>query len=196
LGTATIGSPSKLRLRASGSSLQVFVNDGAAAIAVTDAAFSTVARHGVGKGVSDITGSGLDNYTLDTLNAVPLAPLLVSPGPGVESNLLSGPTFTALFKDPGDNMQAFAFRRKIGAGAYEYWNAGTGNFQASEVWNAQSVVHDGTVAATFPQNMWAISTTYLWSMATRDTSLETGVYAADSTVISVLGGLYAPQIML
>ncbi len=69
LGTsAELAAPTSLRLRAVGTSIGVFTNGGATAVLnTTEASFTTIGKHGIGRGLSDNNGQGLDNFTIDAL---------------------------------------------------------------------------------------------------------------------------------
>ncbi len=115
-------------------------------------------------------------------NSAPTAPTLRTPNNGTYVDLAAGSTFTWTFSDPdvGDTQAAYAFRRKAaGAGAYDYWNASTQAFQASEVFNGGSAA-----TVTFPAAKWTNGTTYNWSVSTRDPAGATGPYAGDFTVVA------------
>lgn len=114
------------------------------------------------------------------LNAAPNAPVLVAPANASTQDLAAGFTFDWTFSDPnaGDTQSSWAMRRKIvGAPSYEYWNATTGLWQGTEVFN--SGVTDGY---TFASGKWTNATTYQWSVATKDAAGSTGPYASDFTV--------------
>ncbi len=69
LGTsAELAAPTSLRLRAVGTSIGVFTNGGATAVVnATEGSFTTIGKHGIGRGLSDNDGQGLDNFTIDAL---------------------------------------------------------------------------------------------------------------------------------
>ena len=115
-------------------------------------------------------------------NSPPNAPILTAPTNASYADLAAGYTFTWTFSDPNvsDTQTQYAFRRKIsGAGAYEYWNAGTGAFQGTEVFNTSSA---GSL--TFAAGKWVNGNVYQWSVNTVDSAPTplTGVYATDNTV--------------
>lgn len=119
-------------------------------------------------------------YDAILLNTAPNAPVLVAPADASTENLAAGFTFDWTFSDPdaGDTQSAYAFRRKIvGAPSYEYWNAGTGLWQGTEVWNT-GVGSEVTFAA----GKWTNATSYQWSVATKDAAGVAGPYATDRTV--------------
>lgn len=127
-------------------------------------------------GVADNTG-----YTLAIAgNTTPNAPTLTAPTNAATVDLAAGYTFTWTFSDPdaGDTQSAYYLRRKVaGAGAYEYWNSGTGVFQGSEVKNSTS-----TQSVTFAASKWTSGSIYNWSVATEDSFGAKGAYATDFTV--------------
>lgn len=130
------------------------------------------------------TDGSASPYTVEfdrlIISSPPNAPTLIAPTNASTSALAPGYTFQWTFSDPDttDTQTSYAFRRKIsGAGAYEYWNATSGAFQSTEVFNASTV---GSV--TFPAGVWTNGNVYQWSVATRDNSTLTGPYASDYTV--------------
>lgn len=80
-----------------------------------------------------------------------------------------------------DTQQSYAFRRKVvGAGAYEYWNAGTATWQAGEVYNIS-----GTTSVTFPTGKWTSNTAYQYAVATKGSATgAAGPYCPDATVFA------------
>lgn len=119
------------------------------------------------------------NYT--PFNSPPNAPALTAPANGIAADLAAGYTFAWTFNDPnaGDTQTAWALRRKIGAGAYEYWNDGTAAWGVGIVWNASAAG-----SKTFGAGKWTNGNTYQWSVATQDNSGAQGAFAADLTVIA------------
>jgi hypothetical protein len=71
-------------------------------------------------------------------------------------------------------------RRRVGGGAYVYWNAGTLSWQAgpSVYWNAGA-----GQSYTFPAASWTDGSTYSWSVATQDAGGQGG-FAADFSVVA------------
>lgn len=112
-------------------------------------------------------------------NTAPNAPGLAAPANGAIADLQNTtPTFSWAHSDPdGDAQDAYALRRKIGAGAYEYWNAGTSAWQAGEVWNVTA-----TQQVTFATGKWTNGNVYDWSVKTRDPDGLAGPYASDRQV--------------
>ena len=112
-------------------------------------------------------------------NSIPNAPTLTAPANNTAPDLTTGPTFSWTHSDPEGNAQThYALRRRVGAGAYEYWNAGTTAWQSTEVLNASAA---GSVV--FGANKWAAATTYLWSVRTQDSgSGAPGPYSGEFTV--------------
>jgi hypothetical protein len=94
----------------------------------------------------------------------PNAPVLSTPTNGQMEVLSGTPTFSWIYQSTaGDGAQyAYAFRRKIGAGAYSYWNATTSTWGAI-TWNTSSAS-----SVTFPAAAWSDSSNYLWSVATQE----------------------------
>lgn len=103
----------------------------------------------------------------------PDGPTLTVPEDGDTRDLESGPTFAWRFndQDPADVQSAYAFRRDDGSGD-EWWDAATGTWVATEVWNASALT-----TLTFPPGVWSNTATYSWSVATRDLAGNTGDYA-------------------
>lgn len=118
-------------------------------------------------------------------NSNPFAPVLTAPAPASYQNLASGFTFSWTFSDPdsGQVQSSYALRRKVvGAPSYEYWNASTGAWQGTEIFNSTAA---GSV--TFASGKWANGNTYQWSVATKDNfsgGAATGPYASDITVVA------------
>lgn len=114
-----------------------------------------------------------------TGNVAPTAPTLESPIASGYASLHQGGVVDWTFNDPntGDTQSAYALRRRIGAGAYEYWRASDATWQAAEVQNTSSVTE-----VTFGAGKWAVGTTYGWSVKTWDAAGLAGPYATDSTV--------------
>lgn len=170
-----------LRLRMVGNDIRVYMNGGASAvITATDSSHSAATKFGIGKGASDLTGSALDNFSIDTLNSPPTAPSLIVPTNSQFVDLAAGYAFDWAFNDPdtGDSQSAYAFRRRVaGTGTYEYWNAATAGWGASEVKNAS-----GTSEIVFAAGKWSNGVTYNWSVKTWDAADTEGVYASDFTV--------------
>lgn len=111
-------------------------------------------------------------------NALPSAPTLGSPAAGAKISSGAASTFSWTHSDPdGDSQAGFAFRRRIGTGAYEYWNAGSGVWQTTQVVNTSS-----TQSVTFPTGVWANNTTYGWSVATSDYA-GLGAYSTERNVV-------------
>ncbi len=117
---------------------------------------------------------------LATLNAAPAPPRLLSPSPSAVGDLgTNGVTCAWSFvdPDPGDVQGAWQFRRKVGAGAYSYYNL------AADTWGAVAVWNTGPAnMVAFGPGAWPNGSTYSWSVNTRDGGgLESG-FASDSLV--------------
>jgi hypothetical protein len=124
------------------------------------------------------------NFTIQH-NQAPNAPSLISPPNGGSVDLAAGYSFDWTHNDPdaSDEQTAFYLRRKVeGAGSYEYWNAGTGAWQTTEVKNPSA-----TDSYTFAGGKWDNGFTYNWSVATEDGQGVKGVYATDFTAIASAG---------
>jgi hypothetical protein len=115
----------------------------------------------------------------------PSAPALTAPANASYQDLaVAGNqfTWTPSFNTAGDSQSAYALRRKIGTGAYEYWNASTALWQAGIVWNPSA-----TSSVTFPAGKWVDGNVYNWSVATQGAlgpggAGSQGPFAADLTV--------------
>lgn len=114
------------------------------------------------------------------------SPALTSPAASAYVDLGGGTagdrTMSWTFASPNLETQAgFAFRRKLGAGAYEWYNVGAGTWGGTEFLNASA-----TSSITFPAAKWTDQTTgYVWSVATYGTVGGTsllGAYAPDRAV--------------
>jgi hypothetical protein len=113
-------------------------------------------------------------------NSAPGAPVLNSPANGEAVDLAATPTFDWTHT-PGnvDEVQsAWALRRKVGAGAYEYYRDSDDTWQATEQKNVST-----TTQITFPAAKWSNGTTYQWSVKTWDDEDTVGSYASDITVV-------------
>jgi hypothetical protein len=113
----------------------------------------------------------------------PQAPTLTAPSAGAYSDLAAnGGPFTWTFQSTGtgDAQTAYVFRRKISdAPAYEYWNAGTGAFQSTLVWN-----NSASTSLTFAPGIFTDGNVYNWSVTTQGQApqLYQGPFASDATV--------------
>lgn len=121
---------------------------------------------------------------IPSTNQAPNAPVLLAPANAATTDLAGGQLFDWDFSDPNappsgaDTSSAWYLRRKVaGAPAYEYWNAGTGAWQSTEVKNAGVAT-----SVTFAAGKWANGVTYQWSVATEDALGVKGPYAPDFTV--------------
>lgn len=85
------------------------------------------------------------------------------------------------FNDPdvGDTQGSYALRRQIGAAAYEYWNAGTSTWGASEVQNTSS-----TSSVTLASGWGADGdSNHKYAVKTWDAAGLEGTYSSELTVI-------------
>lgn len=124
------------------------------------------------------------NFTI-AHNQTPTATTSVSPANAVTVDLAAGATFVFTYNDPdtSDTMASYAMRRKItGAGSYEYWNAGTGAWQGTEVFNSLSVAQGANGSVTFASGKWTNGNVYQWAVSARDNAGATGPYPSDFTV--------------
>lgn len=95
--------------------------------------------------------------------ATPAAPTLSSPNDGDYLNAAGG--LTAAWTHNGQNggtQTAYALKRKT-TGADEWWNAGTGLWQGTEVFNSSTA---GSL--TFAAAKWTNGNAYSWAVATQD----------------------------
>lgn len=131
---------------------------------------------------------------------VPMAPTLQAPATGTAGDLQNNsPVFTFQF-NPGPDAGAlitWQMQRKIGAGAYSYFDYN------AQTWGSSSPVNNpasaltlisGTPGAstcvysyTFAPGLWTNGNTYSWSVATSGTLLPASVspFATDSTIQAV-----------
>ena len=135
-----------------------------------------------------------DYLVLTAANVAPLAATLNAPAANTYQDLGAGFTFAWTFNTglspQDDTQQSYALRRKIGAGAYEYWNVSTVAWQAAEVFNTSSVS-----SVTFAAAKWTNGNTYVWSVNTTASNTLTGTYPPDQAVVannSATVGLTAP----
>ena len=113
-----------------------------------------------------------------------LVPTLLLPIPSDIQNLAPSALFTWQHNKAGymasasGTQESYAFRRRIGVNAYQYWNAGTASWSATIIWNASVV---GSVS--FPIGAWVNETNYAWSVATTENAgHNNGPFAADQPV--------------
>lgn len=152
LQTASISAPSKLRARAQGTSVQVYINGATTpAISVTESAFTTANQHGIGRGPSDQDGQALDNLYIDPLNTPPAAPTLGWPTV-VDANSVTRFPHTFNDSDPGDSQSKFdvqywevdATDQRVGAATTvtivspnRWWEPAAGTFTAGKRYEGQ-----------------------------------------------------------
>lgn len=168
LGTADVNPPSSLRLRAVGSSLQVFVSGStSAAISATDGHMATVNRFGIGRGAPTTgSGSALDNFDFDSLNTAPNAPIPLAPVNNETVDVTSSFRISWQFSDPdtGDSQSyAYVYTKPFG-GAYG---------AAIAVPNPNSFLD--IPAGTFPAGQ------RVWYVTTKDQSGSVSPPSAEST---------------
>jgi hypothetical protein len=123
------------------------------------------------------TGSDID-FAISA-QAAPLAPTLTAPANASYQDLAAGATFSWTYNagTAGNTTTGYSLRRKIsGAGSYEYWNVGTGAWQATQVWNNTTAT-----SVTFAAGLWADGNIYNWSVASQDQGGQ-GPFATDFTV--------------
>lgn len=95
----------------------------------------------------------------------PSAPTLISPANQSTQSLSGGFIFEWQHNSNTAALQSeYSFRRRIeGTVAWEYWDAGTSSWSASEVWNRSS-----QQSINFPAGAWDDSVTYEWTVATAE----------------------------
>lgn len=123
-------------------------------------------------------------------NAAPNQPAITTvmgAANGGTADLAAGGAIVVPFTDPdaGDTPSAIYLRRKVGAGAWEWYNGATAAWQAAEVKIAQAVS-----GFTWPAAKFANGTTYQLGVAYEDALGVKSPYSADFTVT---GGL-APTV--
>lgn len=132
IGTANVNQPSSIRLRLVGDVLNAYYNgSGTATITATDAAHQTVAKHGIGRGYSDLYGHAIDNFTLDSLNSPSNASTNLTPSGSAIINRDVTNRFAWSFSDPdtGDQQSAYSLQyRVVGAGAWTTVTGGASQF--------------------------------------------------------------------
>jgi hypothetical protein len=177
----TTAAITSLRLRGIGSGLSGYYNGGGTAVVTaTDTAHAAATEHGVGRGASDNDGTGLDNFTLDDLNAAPYSPAITSPASANPANRTAGLLVEWIFSDPdaGETQSAFALRRTIGADV-RYWNVSGGTWDVAEVKNAGA-----TSSVTLAAPVWSESGTETVDISVKnwDSGDTEGPYADDVCV--------------
>jgi hypothetical protein len=140
-----------------------------------------VSTYGDWQVLDNNSGSGqkyvlLGDYTI--YQAPPLGPTLTAPANNAYADLAGTPTFSWTYNSQvlGNTQTGWALRRKIGAGAYSWWNDTTPGWQGTEVFNLTAVGSKTFVAAS-----WVDGNTYNWSVANQDQG-GTGPYSADFVV--------------
>lgn len=152
---------------------------GSAAEVIQAAAGATGTKQGTASGSVESIGQlvGLVPHT------APVAPSLVAPASGLVLDAAAGFVVDWTFdgSNYGGSVQAgWAMRRKIGAGAYEYWNATSRTWQGTEVVNTGSADQE-----TFEAGKWTNGNTYDWSIAVKDNvGANLGPYAADRSLVA------------
>jgi hypothetical protein len=114
----------------------------------------------------------------------PNAPTLGVPASGTYLDLSGTPTFSWTYSPSNatGGQLAWAMRRRVGGGAYVYWNAGSLAWQSTIVWNSGA-----GQSYTFPAASWTDGSTYSWSVANEDAG-GGGVspaFAADFSVVAM-----------
>lgn len=158
------------------------------AAAIIGAEFNNynVRRVNFGNGHYDLviaTGSTPFNLisTSSTAASAPRTPSITAPSNGAAQDVASGLTISWTFEDadPSDFQDAYSLRRAIGAGSFQYWNAGTGTWGASDVWNLS-----GTTSVTIPSGWGADSdANHFYSVKVRDQQGNASPNATNVTVV-------------
>lgn len=166
LGTYTTSAPSSLRVRAVENNIKVYVSGNATVrIDVNDATHQNAAKHGIGRGASDLDGQALDNVTIDTLNSPPTAPISLTPASAavLDRNTTQRFSWTPTDPDSGDTQSKYDLQyRVVGAST---WTVVTGTKTASN--------HD-FAAGTFAAG------DYEWQVRTYDSGGLVGPYSASA----------------
>jgi hypothetical protein len=114
----------------------------------------------------------------------PATPQLLSPRGGERIDIQNiQPIFDwAYSSEDGSPQDAYALRRSLvtgsSKGAYQYWNAATGTWSGSIVWNSTSASQ-----VVFPTGVWENGKTYAWSVAVRSQADQPSAWATDSLVV-------------
>jgi hypothetical protein len=142
-------------------------------VATTDAA---------GLGPYAFGGAGGGSWTVIS-EGPPNAPTLGTPASGTYLDLSGTPTFSWTYSPSNavGGQLNWAMRRRVGGGAYVYWNAGSLAWQSTIVWNSGA-----GQSYTFPAASWTDGSTYSWSVANEDAG-GGGVspaFAADFSVVA------------
>lgn len=116
-----------------------------------------------------------------TVADAPLAPTLLSPANGayLDTNAV-GVTFKWTYNPGTDSgsQSYYCLRVSTDGAAYQYWNATSGAFQSSQVWNASSAGQ-----AVIPAAVLADGHTYTWSVATEESHYNlAGPFASDQAI--------------
>lgn len=172
----TSASITSLRLRGEGPSIQVFINGSTSpAISVTETFNQTVNRHGFGLAPSDVSGaSGLDNFSINTLNAPPGAPLLTFPAVGQIVNRTVPNQLRQTFNDVdgGDSRSKLEQRWRVAVPAGQTVNA----------WNV--VAQSGASNfVEYPANTFPLGTIE-WGGHDADASGTFGDWSANASFVS------------
>ncbi|HVA75753.1 MAG TPA: hypothetical protein VNF71_14435 [Acidimicrobiales bacterium] len=109
----------------------------------------------------------------------PLAPILDAPPPDGVLDFTASQTFTWTPQAPNAAAQtAYAFRRYASpSGGYQWWNAGSSAWSATEVYNTSS-----TASATFSAGSWSNGQDWGWSVSTQNGTTLGGPYATNQIV--------------
>jgi hypothetical protein len=153
LGTGRV---TNLRLVGNGSSLTVYATyqgSEAAHGSYTSTVNQHVTKHGVGRGgPTDRDGSALDNFALGTFASAPARSTPTYPANGSYVDTSAGLRVDAPYHST-DNADANAIAIRIkdsNASGYSYWNAASGAWQSTVVWNAVSVADGETYSTHIP----------------------------------------------
>lgn len=133
------------------------------------------------------TTLGSLNITAKVADA-PSAPTLIGPYNGIYVDCTKALTLYWAYNAQPDSgtQQSYALRIAIDGGAYQYWNATTQTFGATEVWNAESTIGGLQPQATIPANTIPNGHTITWSVATAESHY--GLQGPFSANFSFLSG--------
>lgn len=115
------------------------------------------------------------------IDHAPNTPTLTGPT-GTTTNLVATLQWTFTDPDTGDSQSGWGVRTAINAGAYQYWNAVTGVWQATDILNTGA---NTSLTVTLAPGAWA------WSAKVYDQAGLGSAYATDNTFI-IAGAITPP----
>lgn len=119
-GSAGLAAITTLRVRAEGSTIQLYIN-GTLRATYTDATFASATRHGVGHRTTGTNWNQIESFSAATINLPPNAPTPTSPSDGATIDRASAVQLAATFSDPNpaDSPSASQWRyRVVGAATW------------------------------------------------------------------------------